>query len=102
MTNLEFADFKSFLCSFKDGEFFQFHFDYGDEIENFSIYRVGKKMKYHTDRRSHYEDGWEEYWILDNEENAKTLDMSLLNYIGSLETCYMRQGWRDIQCKIHF
>ena len=102
MTKEEFIDFKRFLCTFKDGDRFIFHFDYGDEVENFSIYRTGNKMRYTTDRRSRYEDGYEDYWILDNEEFQKTLDISLINYIGSLETCYMGQGWRDIPCKIHF
>lgn len=103
MTKEEFIDFKNFLKSFKDGDFFQFHFDYGDEIENFSIFRVGKKMKYTSDRRTRYEDDYgEDYWVLDNDEDSKTLDMSMLKYIGSLETHNMRQGWREINCKVHF
>lgn len=99
MTNAEFESFKKFICSFEDGDRFQFHFDYGEDIFNFSIYRIGKKLKVTSDTRTKCD---EEFWVLDNEEWGENLDMDFLKWIGSLDTRYMRQGWRDIPCQIHF
>lgn len=94
----EFNEFMDFIRSFKDKDHFEFHIDYNDEVQNIAIYRTGKKMKYSADYRFK-EDG---LWFLENEEEG-VLTSEVLNWIKSIfDAEYMRQGWCNVDCDIHF
>lgn len=94
----EFNEFMNFIRSFKDGDHFAFHIDYSNEVQNIAIYRVGKKIKYSADYRFK-EDG---LWFLENEEEG-VLTYAVIKWIESIfDAEYMKQGWCNVDCEIHF
>lgn len=90
----EFNEFMSFVKSFKDGDYFTFHFDYGDEVQNISIYRTGKKLKYSADYR--FKDNG--HWFLTDEQEGVFGDATIgwLEFI--FDAPHMRQGWCNVDC----
>lgn len=90
----EFNEFMSFIKSFKDGDHFTFHFYSDDAIQNISIYRVGKKLKYSADYR--FKEGG--HWFLTDEQEGVFGDSTIgwLEFI--FDAPHMRQGWCNVDC----
>lgn len=90
----EFEQFMAFVKSFKDKDFFAFHFDYGDSVQNVSIYRSGNKLKYASDYRFKEAGNW---FLSEEEEGVFTT--SVMHWLETIfDASYMHQGWCNVDC----